>query len=112
MDVKDFNMDDADVAWCPGCGDFFILETLKETLAELEIKPDNLVLVSGIGQAGKLPHYIKCNVFNSLHGRSLPPAVAIKAVNPELTVIDISGDGCMYGEGATISYITSVETRT
>lgn len=99
MDAKDFNMDDADVAWCPGCGDFFILETLKETLAELEIKPENLVLVSGIGQAGKLPHYIKCNVFNSLHGRSLPPAVAIKAVNPELTVIDISGDGCMYGEG-------------
>ena len=99
MDAKDFNMDDADVAWCPGCGDFFILETLKETLAELEIKPENLVLVSGIGQAGKLPHYIKCNVFNSLHGRSLPPAVAIKAVNPELTVIDVSGDGCMYGEG-------------
>lgn len=99
MDAKDFNMDDADVAWCPGCGDFFILQTLKETLAELEIKPENLVLVSGIGQAGKLPHYIKCNVFNSLHGRSLPPAVAIKAVNPELTVIDISGDGCMYGEG-------------
>jgi 2-oxoglutarate ferredoxin oxidoreductase subunit beta len=99
MDAKDFNMDDADVAWCPGCGDFFILETLKETLAELEIKPENLVLVSGIGQAGKLPHYIKCNVFNSLHGRSLPPAVAIKAVNPELRVIDISGDGCMYGEG-------------
>lgn len=99
MDANDFNMDDADVAWCPGCGNFFILQTLKQTLAELEIKPENLVLVSGIGQAGKLPHYIKCNVFNSLHGRSLPPAVAIKAVNPELTVIDVSGDGCMYGEG-------------
>ncbi len=99
MDAKDYNMDDADVAWCPGCGDFFILQTLKETLAELQIEPENLVLVSGIGQAGKLPHYIKCNVFNSLHGRSLPPAVAIKAVNPELTVMDVSGDGCMYGEG-------------
>jgi len=59
MDVKDFNMDDADVAWCPGCGNFFILQTLKEALAELEIEPRNLVLVSGIGQAGKLPHYIK-----------------------------------------------------
>ncbi len=99
MDAKDFNMDDADVAWCPGCGDFFILQTLKEALAELEIKPENLVMVSGIGQAGKLPHYLKCNLFNSLHGRSLSPAVAIKAVNPELTVIDVSGDGCMYGEG-------------
>jgi len=99
MEAKDFDMADADVAWCPGCGNFFILQTLKETLAELEIKPEKLVLVSGIGQAGKLPHYLKCNVFNSLHGRSLPPAVAIKAVNPELTVIDVSGDGCSYGEG-------------
>lgn len=99
MDAKDFDMVDADVAWCPGCGNFFILQTLKETLAEMEIKPENLVLVSGIGQAGKLPHYLKCNLFNSLHGRSLPPAVAIKAVNPELNVIDVSGDGCSYGEG-------------
>ena len=99
MDSKDFDMDDADVAWCPGCGNFFILRTLKETLAELEIEPEKLVLVSGIGQAGKLPHYIKCNLFNGLHGRSIPPAIAIKAVNPELTVIDVSGDGCSYGEG-------------
>lgn len=99
MDAQNFNMKDADIAWCPGCGDFSILQTIKKTLAELEIKPENLVMVSGIGQAGKLPHYLKCNVFNGLHGRSLPPAVAIKAVNPELTVIDVSGDGCMYGEG-------------
>jgi 2-oxoglutarate ferredoxin oxidoreductase subunit beta len=99
MDAKDFNIDDADVAWCPGCGNFFILQTLKETLAEMDIEPENLVLVSGIGQAGKLPHYLKCNLFNGLHGRSLPPAIAIKAVNPELKVIDVSGDGCSYGEG-------------
>lgn len=99
MDAKVFDMEGADVAWCPGCGNFSILQTLKNALAELEIKPQELVLVSGIGQAGKLPHYLKSNVFNGLHGRSLPPAVAIKAVNPELTVIDVSGDGCMYGEG-------------
>lgn len=99
MDAEDYNMPDADIAWCPGCGNFSILKTLKDALAELGIKPKNLVMVSGIGQAGKLPHYLKCNFFNGLHGRSLPPAVAIKAVNSELTVIDISGDGCMYGEG-------------
>jgi 2-oxoglutarate/2-oxoacid ferredoxin oxidoreductase subunit beta len=99
MDPKLFNMEDADVAWCPGCGNFAILMSLKNALAELEIKPEELVLVSGIGQAGKLPHYLKSNVFNGLHGRSLPPATAIKAVNPHLTVIDVSGDGCMYGEG-------------
>jgi 2-oxoglutarate ferredoxin oxidoreductase subunit beta len=99
MDPKVFDMEGADVAWCPGCGNFAILRSLKETLAELEISPQNLVLVSGIGQAGKLPHYLKANVFNGLHGRSLPAAVAIKAVNPDLMVIDVSGDGCMYGEG-------------
>ena len=99
MDPKIFDMEYADVAWCPGCGNFSILSTVKKALAELEINPEDLVLVSGIGQAGKLPHYVKSNVFNGLHGRSLPPATGIKAVNPELTVIDVSGDGCMYGEG-------------
>ena len=99
MDPKVYDMETADVAWCPGCGDFLILKSLKQALYELEVSPENLVLVSGIGQAGKLPHYLKSNVFNGLHGRSLPAAVAIKAVNPELTVIDVSGDGCMYGEG-------------
>src|SRR5512136_2083674 len=99
MDPKTYDVEGADVAWCPGCGDFLILKSLKETLADLDISPENLVLISGIGQAGKLPHYLKSNVFNGLHGRSLPAAVAIKAVNPELTVVDVSGDGCMYGEG-------------
>jgi len=99
MDKKMFDMGDIDIAWCPGCGNFGILNVLKQTLAELEIKPEKLVLVSGIGQAAKIPHYLKTNVFNGLHGRSLPVATAIKAVNPELTVIAESGDGCMYGEG-------------
>ncbi len=99
MKPSDFDMPDADVAWCPGCGNLSILRSLKTALAQLELKPENLVFVSGIGQAGKLPHYIRGNVFNGLHGRSLSPATGIKAANPELTVIDISGDGCMYGEG-------------
>lgn len=99
MDPKIFDMEDADVAWCPGCGNFSILNSLKNALYELQIDPKDLVLVSGIGQAAKLPHYLKSNVFNGLHGRSLSPATAIKASNPDLTVIDVSGDGCMYGEG-------------
>lgn len=88
-----------DIAWCPGCGDFSILRVLKEVLIELEINPKELVICSGIGQAAKTPHYLDCNVFNGLHGRALPPATAIKAVNPKLTVIAISGDGDMYAEG-------------
>lgn len=88
-----------DIAWCPGCGDFSILKALKSALDELEIRPQELVICSGIGQAAKTPHYIDCNVFNGLHGRALPPATAIKAVNSNLKVIAISGDGDMYGEG-------------
>ena len=99
MDVKVFDMNDIDIAWCPGCGNFPILKTLKHALAGLQIKPADLVLVSGIGQAAKIPHYLKTNVFNGLHGRALPAAMAIKAANPALTVIAESGDGDMYGEG-------------
>ncbi len=57
------------------------------------------MLVSGIGQAAKMPHYVNASFFNGLHGRALPPATAIKACNPELTVIAEGGDGDMYGEG-------------
>ena len=92
-------MNDIDIAWCPGCGNFPILKILKQTLARLQIEPKDLVLVSGIGQAAKIPHYFRTNVFNGLHGRALPAATAIKASNPALTVIAESGDGDMYGEG-------------
>ncbi len=99
MDKKIFDMGDIDIAWCPGCGNFGILNILKQALAELEIPPEKLVLVSGIGQAAKIPHYLRTNIFNGLHGRSLPAATAIKAANSELVVIAESGDGCTYGEG-------------
>jgi 2-oxoglutarate ferredoxin oxidoreductase subunit beta len=99
MDKKLFDLPGLDVAWCPGCGNFGILSALKAALAELDIPPGRLVLVSGIGQAAKAPQYLACNYFNGLHGRALPPATAIKAVRPELTVIVTSGDGCSYGEG-------------
>ncbi len=99
MDTKDFDMENLDIAWCPGCGNYGILNAMKQALTELEIKPHQLAMVSGIGQAAKAPHYYRCNLFNGLHGRSLPVATAIKAVNPELTVIVESGDGCTYGEG-------------
>jgi 2-oxoglutarate ferredoxin oxidoreductase subunit beta len=86
-------------AWCPGCGNFGILRALNEALVELALKPHQVLMVSGIGQAGKLPHYSRGNVFNSLHGRALPVAIGAKIANPELTVIAIGGDGDGYGEG-------------
>lgn len=99
MDTNVFDMGEIDIAWCPGCGDYGILNVLKKALAELDIAPEKLVMVSGIGQAAKIPHYLKTNFFNGLHGRALPPATAIKAANPSMTVIAESGDGDMYGEG-------------
>ena len=99
MGVELYRSEVTDISWCPGCGNFGILKLLKETLDELNIRPEDLVMVSGIGQAAKTPHYLRCNFFNGLHGRALPAATAIKAANPTLTVIAESGDGDMYGEG-------------
>ena len=90
---------DCDIAWCPGCGNYGILKLVGEALAELQLDPQQTVLVSGIGQAAKLPQYLNVHYFNGLHGRALPPATAIKASNRQLTVIAESGDGDMYGEG-------------
>jgi len=86
-------------AWCPGCGNFAILRAFKETMAELGIEPHQFTIVSGIGQAGKFPHYLRCNTFNGLHGRTLPVATGIKLSNHEMLVIAVAGDGDCYGEG-------------
>lgn len=86
-------------SWCPGCGNFGILKTFKEAMAELNIAPHQLTIVSGIGQAGKFPHYTSCNTFNGLHGRTLPVATGIKLANHDMTVLAVAGDGDCYGEG-------------
>jgi 2-oxoglutarate ferredoxin oxidoreductase subunit beta len=99
MEKQSFNIENIDIAWCPGCGNFGIRNVLMQSLADLDIDPQSTVIVSGIGQAAKLPHYLTTNMFNGLHGRALSNAVAIKAVNPKLQVILTSGDGDMYGEG-------------
>lgn len=98
MEINDFKSSD-EITWCPGCGDFGILNSLKKALLNLDKAPKDVLLVSGIGQAAKLPHYIRCNCFNGLHGRALPPAVAAKIANRKLTVIVTTGDGDCYGEG-------------
>lgn len=86
-------------AWCPGCGNFGILKAFKEAMVELELEPHQFTIVSGIGQSGKFPHYLQCNTFNGLHGRTLPVATGIKLANHEMPVITVAGDGDCYGEG-------------
>lgn len=90
---------DAEIQWCPGCPNFGILQAFKKAFVELQKAPHNFCLVSGIGQAAKLPHYLKCNFFNGLHGRAIPVALGIHVTNPELTTIVVTGDGDCYGEG-------------
>ncbi len=86
-------------AWCPGCGNYSILRAFKEAMVELDMAPHNFIIVSGIGQAGKFPHYVRCNTFNGLHGRTLPVATGIKLANHQIPVIAVAGDGDCYGEG-------------
>jgi 2-oxoglutarate ferredoxin oxidoreductase subunit beta len=98
MNPFDFQ-EERDIAWCPGCGNFPIRKALLDTFNELELDRQQVVMVSGIGQAAKMPQYVNTSFFNGLHGRALPAATAIKACNPHLTVIAEGGDGDMYGEG-------------
>jgi len=97
VQIEDFGS--YETAWCPGCGNFSLLEAVKLALVKSGIEPDSVLFVSGIGQAAKAPHYLNANVFNGLHGRSLPAATGAKLANHELTVIVESGEGCNYGEG-------------
>jgi 2-oxoglutarate ferredoxin oxidoreductase subunit beta len=96
--LEDYNNNQTP-AWCPGCGDFSILKCLKQALVDLGLSPHQVLIVSGIGQAAKTPHYLRCNVFNGLHGRDIPVAVGAKIANSDLVVIAESGDGDIYGEG-------------
>jgi 2-oxoglutarate/2-oxoacid ferredoxin oxidoreductase subunit beta len=98
VSLQDYASNDP-IAWCPGCGNFSLLRALKEALVGLGKRPHEIAIVSGIGQAAKTPHYLMCNAFNGLHGRTLPVATGLKLANHELTVIAEGGDGDGYAEG-------------
>ena len=98
VEIKEFNRSEQS-NWCLGCGNFSLVAALKKTLAELNIAPHQVVLVSGVGCFAKLPYWIKANGFVGLHGRGLPVAQGVKIANPLLKVIAFGGDGDGYGEG-------------
>ncbi|HVS33072.1 MAG TPA: 2-oxoacid:ferredoxin oxidoreductase subunit beta [Thermoanaerobaculia bacterium] len=79
--------------WCPGCGDFGVLNSLYRALAELKCDPHDTVVVSGIGCSSRLPGYVETYGFNSLHGRALPIATGVKLAAPSLKVVAVGGDG-------------------
>ena len=84
---------DQEVRWCPGCGDYAILKAIQKTLADLGVKPENTVFVSGIGCASRFPYYMSSYGFHTIHGRAPAFATGIKLSNPELDVWVVSGDG-------------------
>jgi len=86
--------------WCPGCGDFAIMNGLQMAFADLGLQPHQVVMVSGIGCSGKEPHNVKTYGVHTLHGRTLPFSLGIKIANPDLTVVAIGGDGDGLGIGA------------
>ncbi len=86
--------------WCPGCGDFGITSAMQMALADVNLEPHKVVVVSGVGNAAKAPHFIKVNGVHTLHGRLLPFAMGIKIANPNLEVIGVGGDGDGLGIGA------------
>jgi len=87
--------------WCPGCGNYAILNAIKTALAELNIPPSRTVLVSGIGCGSRLPYFIRANGVHSLHGRPIAVAMGIKLVRNDLNVIVVAGDGDTYGIGTS-----------
>lgn len=85
--------------WCPGCGDYGVLQALQKALQVMQIKPEEIITVSGIGCSGRLSHYMNTYSLHGTHGRALPTALGAKAARPELTVLAVGGDGDGLGIG-------------
>ncbi len=79
--------------WCPGCGDYAVLNSVQKAFAELELKPEEIGVVSGIGCSGRFSHYFNSYSLHGTHGRALPIATGLKAARPDLTVLVAGGDG-------------------
>ena len=79
--------------WCPGCGDYAVLNGLMRAFARLDIAPENVAVASGIGCSSRFPAFLHTYGFHGVHGRALPLATGIKIGNPELTVVAVGGDG-------------------
>jgi 2-oxoglutarate ferredoxin oxidoreductase subunit beta len=91
---------DVAIDWCPGCGDFGILNALQQALGELNLGVNDVAIISGIGCSGKTPHYVNAAGAHTLHGRSIPYATGVKLSNPNLKVVVTGGDGDLMSIGA------------
>ena len=85
--------------WCPGCGDYSVLSAVTKALAKLELPPEQVAVVSGIGCSSRIPAYTSCYGFHGVHGRALAAATGLKVARPDMTVIAAGGDGDGYSIG-------------
>jgi len=92
LKAKDF-ASDQDVRWCPGCGDYAILNQMRKVLAKIGSQKEDTVFVSGIGCSSRFPYYMETYGFHSIHGRAPAIATGVKLANPELDVWIVTGDG-------------------
>jgi len=90
--AQDFKSDQA-VRWCPGCGDYAILNSIQKAMAELGESPDKTAVISGIGCSSRFPYYVNTYGMHTVHGRAAAIATGVKTANPDLTVWQITGDG-------------------
>jgi len=97
MREKDYHLQNP--TWCLGCGIYGVFSSLKAAALSLHMKPEEMVIVTGIGCHGRLNNYFKAYGFHSLHGRTLPVATGIKLANVRLSMITVSGDGDAYSIG-------------
>ena len=102
--AKDYKSDVKPI-WCPGCGHFGVQAALFRALAHLDLPPELVAVVSGIGCSSRLPAYTECYGFHGLHGRALPLATGLKLARPELTVIVASGDGDAFSIGVHFFFL-------
>ncbi len=98
LSAKDFTSDQ-EVRWCPGCGDYAIVKSVRKALAEIGTPTENVVFVSGIGCAARFPYYMATYGFHTIHGRAPTIATGVKLANPELDVWVVGGDGDMLSIG-------------
>ena len=92
LTAKDFKSDQ-DVRWCPGCGDYAILNAIQKTMPTLGLPRERIVFVSGIGCSSRFPYYMNTYGFHTIHGRAPALASGLKIANPDLQVWMITGDG-------------------
>jgi 2-oxoglutarate ferredoxin oxidoreductase subunit beta len=90
--AKDFKSDQY-VRWCPGCGDYAVLNSLQKVMADLGVAPHDTAVISGIGCSSRLPYYTSSYGFHTIHGRGAAVATGVKVANPKLSVWQITGDG-------------------